>query len=152
MAELMDGNTKFLIDECLSPYLAEIVKSESGFFATHVPWLGAPRRGTKSWKDPDIVARLAVDPHVLVPNNRRDFVGKFYRAARLDVHEGLIIILEKSDYAKEIHQFRKVMQHIAGMDSTVDSLIEIDRSGAIHVATWPDFELTEPWRDPFRRK
>jgi hypothetical protein len=36
----MDSNTKFLIDECLSP---EIAKNEFGLYAVHVPWLGKPR-------------------------------------------------------------------------------------------------------------
>ncbi len=149
---MRDGNAKFLIDERLSPQLAEIANKEFGFYAIHVPWLGAPPRGSKSWKDPDIVARLAVDPHVLVANNRRDFVGKFYRAAGLDVHEGLVVILEKTDIVEEIELFRKVMRHLVTMDSAVNKLIEIDRSGTMRVANWPDLEASEPWRDPFGRK
>jgi hypothetical protein len=50
----MDRNTKFLIDECLSPQLAQIAKNEFGLYAVHVPWLGRPPYGHSSWKDPDI--------------------------------------------------------------------------------------------------
>jgi predicted nuclease of predicted toxin-antitoxin system len=145
----MDGNAKFLIDECLSPYLAEIAKREFGFYAVHVPWLGKPPRASKSWKDPDIVARIAIDPHIFVINNRRDFVGKFYRAAKLDLHEGLVIILKKSDYAREIEQIRALMQRIVSMESLVNKLIEIDSVGVIRIADWPALEATDPWQDPF---
>jgi len=148
----MDGNTKFLIDECLSPQLAEIAKREFGVYAIHVPWLGSPPRGSKSWQDPDIVARLAVDPHVLVTNNRRDFVRRFYRAAGLNVHEGLVIILQRTDIVGQRDLFRNVMKHVIAMDSTINKLIEIDLAGNIEVAEWPDLDALEPWRDPFERK
>jgi hypothetical protein len=44
----MDGTTKFLIDECLSPELAQIAKNEFGLYAVHVPWLGKPPHGHRS--------------------------------------------------------------------------------------------------------
>jgi len=55
----MDGTTKFLIDECLSPELAQIAKNEFGLYAVHVPWLGKPPHGHRSWKDPDIVEKIS---------------------------------------------------------------------------------------------
>ena len=72
----MDLATRFLIDECLSPDLAEIVKREYGMQAIHVPWLGRPPRGKKSWQDPDVVDEVAINDFVLVTNNRRDFVQR----------------------------------------------------------------------------
>lgn len=74
----MDQGTKFLVDECLSPELTDIIRHEFGMLAVHVPWLGKPPQGTKSWQDPDIVDRIAEHDYVFVTNNRRDFVNKYY--------------------------------------------------------------------------
>jgi len=35
VATLIDGNAKFLIDECLSPELTDIAKGEYGVYATY---------------------------------------------------------------------------------------------------------------------
>jgi len=148
----MDSNTRFLIDECLSPKLVDIANGEFHFFATTVRWWGKPPYGHKSWKDPDIVEKLAAEPFVLVTNNRRDFVGKYYKSGGLDVHDGLVIILEKTDLSAEIELFRTVMRHIITMKNTVNKLIEIDKSGAIQVAEWPNPELADPWQDPFKAR
>ena len=83
---------KILIDECLSPELALIARNEFQVQATHVPWLGKPPHGHASWKDPDIVERIAAEDFTLVTNNRRDFVGSYYRQGGLELHNGLIII------------------------------------------------------------
>ena len=146
----MDGSTKFLIDECLSPELAQIAKNEFGLYAVHVPWLGTPPHGHGSWKDPDIVEKISATDFVLVTNNRRDFVGKYYRDGGLNVHNGLVIILQKSDLEGEARLFRLVMKFIMSMESTVNKLIEIDAAGQIRVADWPNHELATPWADPFK--
>lgn len=151
VARLMDANTRFLIDECLSPGLTQILKNEFGLYAIHVPWLGTPPRGHGSWKDQDIVARIASDDFVLVTNNRRDFVGKYYRSGGLDVHNGLVIILQKTDYAREAELFRLVMKFIASLVDTVNKLVEINANGEIRIANWPDHNLADPWVDPFRK-
>jgi predicted nuclease of predicted toxin-antitoxin system len=146
----MDASTKFLIDECLSPKLACIAQDEFGFEARHVPWLGKPPRGQNAWKDPDIVTKVAEGDFVLVTNNRRDFVGKYYREAGVDVHNGLVIILRKSDLDGEMRLFRLVMKHIVALESTVNKLVEIDADGVVRVAEWPDHSLDQPFGDPFK--
>ena len=148
----MDGNLKFLIDECLSPDLTEIIKNEYGCQAIHVPWLGTPPRGHKAWKDPDIVERVISDDYILVTNNRRDFVAKYYPSSGMDIQPGLIIIIEKSNLEKEKHLFRIVMNHVESMDNTINKLVEIQANGNIRVADWPNFESDDPWRDPFKRQ
>jgi hypothetical protein len=87
---------------------------------------------------------------VLVTNNRRDFVGKYYREAGVDVHNGLVIILRKSDLDGEMRLFRLVMKHIVALESTVNKLVEIDADGVVRVAEWPDHSLDQPFGDPFK--
>jgi predicted nuclease of predicted toxin-antitoxin system len=145
----MDGNAKFLIDECLSPELTDIARDEYGIYATYVPWLGKPPRGQVSWKDPDIVDSIAETDFVFVTNNRRDFVGKYY-PRRLEIHNGLIIILQRANLDQEKAMFRAAMDFIAGMTDTVNKLIEVDSSLAVSAADWPASGNPNPWRDPFR--
>jgi predicted nuclease of predicted toxin-antitoxin system len=149
LAVNLDIRTKFLIDECLSPGLALIARSEFGFQADHVPWLGNPPKGQKSWKDWDIVERLRRDPRVLVTNNRKDFVSRHFEAAGLDPHDGLIIILQKSDFEREAELFRLVMHHITVLTDTVNKLVEIDADGTIRIEDWPNPLRQRPWADPF---
>jgi predicted nuclease of predicted toxin-antitoxin system len=152
MAPLMDGNTKILIDECLSPELVKIAETEFGCFSTFVPWLGTPPRGKVAWEDPDIVKKALSDDYVLVTNNRRDFVVKYYPASGASVHSGLIVIIEKTNLDAEFTLFRAVMDYIKTMGDTINKLVEIDVSGNISVAEWPNFDLAEPWQDPFKKK
>lgn len=146
----MDSNDKLLIDECLSPDLARIAKEEFGLLAMHVPWLGPPPRGQRSWKDPDIVDRVAAEDLILVTNNRKDFVGRYYEKGGIEIHNGLIIVLEKTDLDGERKLFRIVVEHALAMDTTINKLIEIAVDGNIRVSDWPDHRLPDPWSDPFR--
>lgn len=146
---MIDRNSKFLIDECLSPELTDIAKDEYGVFATYVPWIGKPPRDQESWKDPDIVDRIAEADFVFVTNNRRDFVGKYYRR-RLEIHNGLIIILQRANIDQEKAMFRAAMNVIAGLDDTVNKLIEVDSDLNVSVADWPNCENADPWGDPFK--
>ena len=148
----MDGNLKILIDECLSPELTEIVKKEFGCYSVHVPWLGTPPRGQNAWKDPDIVQKILSDDYILVTNNRRDFVVKYFPTSGAEVHPGLIIIIEKSILEVEIALFRSVMAYVEAMGDTVNKLVEIDLAGNIREAEWPNFEMADPWQDPFKKK
>lgn len=148
----MDTNTKFLIDECLSPELVEIARVEFDFFATHVPWLGAAPAGSKSWKDWHIVDLFRKNPHVLVTNNRRDFVERYFQRADLDPHEGLVVLIEKGDLNTQIELFRKLMAYLLELDSAMNCLVEINNSGEIRIATWPDPSKETPWADPFSIK
>lgn len=147
----MDATSKVLIDECLTPELVLIARQEFRLAATYVPWLGTPPRGTASWQDPDIVERIRTEDWMFVTNNRRDFVNKYYERADVELHSGLIVILEKIDRRTEHRLFRAVMDHIAGMSDTVNKLVEIDGLGNIRVAEWPDTNnVANPWADPFK--
>ena len=147
---MRDQATRFLIDECLSPELADIAKREYGVQAFHVPWLGKPPGGKKSWQDPDIVDAVAVNDFVLVTNNRRDFVRKYY-PERLTIHNGLVVILRKADLEAEKSMFRAAMVTVMGMEDIVNKLIEVDLDGSVTVDDWPDMSLPNPWTDPRKR-
>jgi hypothetical protein len=147
MASLKGQHATFLIDECLSPELTDIVKRDFGMFAIHVPWIGKPPHDTKSWQDPDIVDEIANHDYVFVTNNRRDFVGKYY-PQRLAIHNGLVIIIQKSDLDGEKFMFRAAMDVIVTLEDTVNKLIEVDLEGHVTVEDWPNQELPNPWADP----
>ncbi len=107
----------------------------------------SPRSGVL--EGPDIVDRIAETDFVFVTNNRRDFAGKYY-PRRLDIHNGLIIILQRANLDQEKAMFRAAMDFIAGMTDTVNKLIEVDSSLTVAVADWPAADAPNPWRDPFR--
>ena len=75
---------KFLIDECLSPALAEFARAHGYPGSTHVIWLGMT--AAKDWT----IARRAVDDgFVLVTNNTADFIALYRRE---EMHAGLICL------------------------------------------------------------
>ncbi|GJE02711.1 DUF5615 family PIN-like protein [Methylobacterium isbiliense] len=75
---------KLLIDECLSPDLAELARAHGYPESTHVTWLGLT--SAKDWT----IARRAVDEgFVFVTNNTVDFLALYGREA---VHAGLICL------------------------------------------------------------
>lgn len=75
---------KFLIDECLSPELAQLARAHGYPESTHVNWLGMASR--KDWT----ISRRAVDEgFTLVTNNTVDFIA-LYRRQRL--HPGLVFL------------------------------------------------------------
>jgi predicted nuclease of predicted toxin-antitoxin system len=147
----MDANTKFLFDECLSPELVHIARDEFGYYSTFVPWLGAPPSGSKAWKDWQIVDFLRVDPHVLITNNRRDFVGKYFERGDFNPHSGLVVFLEKNEIDQQKELFRAIMNFIRSLNGLGNRLIEIDNSANIRTAEWPDARALRPWADPFAK-
>ena len=146
----MDKSIKFLIDECLSSDLVGILKDEYGFLdSTHVTWIGKPPPGYKSWKDHSLVEEISSRDVVFVTNNRRDFVEKYYPSA-INIHNGLVIILDIIDIDHEINIFRIVMNRIIQLDDIVNKLVEVDRMGQIKIVDWPNHDSPKPWADPFK--
>jgi hypothetical protein len=113
--------------------------------------MGQPPRNENSWLDPDIVDKISAMDFVFVTNNRRDFVRRYY-PRQLEIHNGLVIILRKSDLAHEKAMFRAAMNCIAGMTDTVNKLIEVDANLTVSVVDWPDSDRPDPWTDPFKHK
>lgn len=73
---------KFLVDECLSPALAQLARAEGHVESTHVAWLKLSGRADH------VITRRAVDQgYVLVTHNAVDFRGLYGREG---LHVGLV--------------------------------------------------------------
>lgn len=75
---------KFLVDECLSPELAELARARGYPESTHVTWLGLT-----SAKDWTIARRVIDEGFVFVTNNTVDFLALYRRE---DLHAGLVCL------------------------------------------------------------
>ena len=73
---------KFLVDECLSPELAQLARGRGFLESTHVTWLGLASR-----PDHALTRRAVEGDYVLVTHNTVDF-RPLYRRERL--HLGFI--------------------------------------------------------------
>jgi predicted nuclease of predicted toxin-antitoxin system len=120
---------RFLIDECLSPHLVSVAHNR-GFEAYHVA-----HRGWSTLLDPHILKHLLDEELILVTNNRDDFLRLI---VGVELHPGLVIILENVRRQEQIRLFDAVLEAISGMKSLINKVIEIDAHGAINV-----FELPE---------
>jgi hypothetical protein len=88
-----DRSMKLLIDECLSPKLAELARMRGHFEASHVAWIG--KLGWKDWllKDP-----ILAGDWTFVTRNSADFrgprtsPGSKGQYATVELHAGLICL------------------------------------------------------------
>ena len=118
----------WLIDECLSPKLADLA-TERAEFAWHVN-----HRGLRGRLDP-FIARWCVERDlVLVTNNARDF-RRIY--AGLELHPGLVVILPKVERPDQVRLFGIVLQRIETEPDLINKLVEIDAAGTITILDWP---------------
>ena len=95
---------RFLIDECLSPTLVGVAH-EAGFEAYHVA-----HHGWAGLKDPQLFQRILAENFVFVTNNRDDFRAL---VGDVELHPGLVVILENAPRAVEIEFFRHALTEIA---------------------------------------
>jgi len=75
---------KFLIDECLSPELAELARARGFTESMHVT-----RLGLTSAKDWTITRRAVDDGFILMTNNTADFTALY---GREELHVGLVCL------------------------------------------------------------
>lgn len=84
---------KFLIDECLSPKLADLARTRGYGESSHVVWL--KRTGAKDW---ELVRFIAEYDWTLVTCNSFDFRGSAMRPGEkglystMEIHAGLICL------------------------------------------------------------
>ena len=125
---------KLLIDECLSPDLAEIAWN-AGFECAHVARIG--RQGAEDWQH---VQHAISDDWVLVTNNSTDFVMLF---GREDMHPGLVCLnfadgRNSRDSQKRL--FQHALKRLADLDP-VNEVLEITLDAQARVLTrlyvWP---------------
>jgi predicted nuclease of predicted toxin-antitoxin system len=84
---------RFLIDECLSPYLVARAQ-DYGYEAAHVF-----RQGMAGWADWRLVAFAVERKLTLVTNNRRDFHRLYGQLAE---HSGLMVMLEATRVQRQM--------------------------------------------------
>lgn len=118
---------RFLVDECLSPSLAEAARAR-GYDATHVVWLG---RGSADDRE---VTRIALErDYIVVTNNARDF-RRIY--GRLEVHPGLVLVLPDLPGAQQRRYFLAIVEFIDARPDVVNRIVSIDRAGVITIEDW----------------
>ena len=108
----------FLIDECLTPDLAEIAQGR-GFHALHVTWARL-----RSRKDP-VISKYAVDHDmVLVTNNLIDFT-KLYK--RIGLHPGLILLAvddkDLMDYDAQVLMFEHALEAVQQSEPVNEAIL-----------------------------
>jgi hypothetical protein len=83
--------------------------------------------------DWEIAVLAAERDYVVVTNNRRDFVRLH---ARLEVHNGLIIIVPRVRRPEQVRLFELALDSAARQDSLVNMLIEVHADGTVEVRNW----------------
>ena len=119
---------KFLIDECLSPDLAELARDRGFHSSSHVTWLG--KAGWKDWQ----LRKLIVDEDwTFVTRNSVDFRGPANlpgskgQYAEAPIHAGLICINGFGKMTAEIETklFSAVLDQIGAAEELVNEVIEV---------------------------
>jgi hypothetical protein len=112
---------KFLIDECLSPELVDLARSQGHVASTCLRDQG--KLGLKDWQ----VIRFAVEnDYTLVTNNSVDFRGAGHgnpggEHARLSIHAGLVCL--NSARSMDIDRQRDLFQLVLDELATYTDLI-----------------------------
>lgn len=119
---------RFLIDECVSPKLADLSRPNL------VDIVHANHRGLRT-KDDQVVTRWCVaNDHALITNNARDF-RRIYNG--LEVHPGLVILLPSIKTVFIQGLLDKAIDHALALPDIVNTLIEIDAQGMISTTELP---------------
>ena len=126
-------NVKLLLDENLSPRVAEILRAEDGLDAIHIR-----DRGPLEANDHEVLARAYTEDRVLATKNVGDFV-KLARAREL--HPG-IVLLEDGDLARD-EQLRVLRVAIAALQGEQDLVNRVLRVWADGTVVFEDVPAKE---------
>ncbi len=100
-----------------------------GFQADYVSYIGK-----SGWSDWNLASYALENDYVFVTNNRRDFLKEY---AKIDLHNGLIIIVPDTKRAEQQRLFAKVLDVVSKRnDDLVNKLIEVLLDGSIHIKDW----------------
>jgi predicted nuclease of predicted toxin-antitoxin system len=110
---------RFPIDECLHESLVGVAHS-AGFEATHVNHLGLS--GKPDWQ---LSERIVAGEFTFVTNNRVDFLQLF---RKMDLHPGLIVVVQNVAPAKQRALFRAVLEFSTGR-ALVNAVVEVSLNG-----------------------
>lgn len=119
---------KFLIDECLSPVLAEAAHN-AGFDAYHVA-----HRGWGSLKDPQLYRVIISEELILVTNNRDDFL---HLVGGQELHPGLIVIIENARRERQLEFFQAALEVLSEMTDMINKVMEVSGDGSVTVYDLP---------------
>ena len=107
---------RFLIDENLSPALAEPAR-EQGFEAMHVNHLGL--RTDTDW---DLLKVIAEQDWVLVTNNAIEFRGRY---REIELHPGVVFLVPAVRRAEQIRLFEAALGYIGSDGDMVNRAIDV---------------------------
>lgn len=115
---------KFLIDECLSPALVNVAHG-AGHEAYHVA-----HHGWGGLTDVQLRTHLLDQDLVLVTNNRSDFLALL---GAVELHPGLIVILENVRRDEQVKCFRSVLGAIRDQGELINRVAEVDGRRKVRV-------------------
>lgn len=121
---------KLLLDENLSPWVAQVLRREDLLDVTCVR-----DRGKVGASDPDVLDLAFAEDRILVTAN----VGDFRRLARArEVHPG-IVLLEEGDLgrADQLARIRSAIARIREEPDVVNKLVTLWPDGTITIETVP---------------
>ena len=126
---------KFLIDECLSPALAQLAIERDYGSSSHVAWLGK-----SGWKDCDLIGFIVAGDWTFVTRNARDFRGKRGLHGKQAVHAGLVCLNAAAglDLALQAELFELALDELAGAADMVNQALEISllENGKFEIARY----------------
>lgn len=119
---------KFLIDECLSPKLAELARRRGYGESSHIVWLG--RAGAKDW---DLIPFIIDGDWTFVTRNAIDFrgtasqAGKKGQYARVGLHAGLICLNGPDGMPRDLQLelFEQALLELGVQSDLVNQVLEI---------------------------
>jgi hypothetical protein len=118
---------KFLIDECLSPELAEMAVQRG-----HVESTCVRNRGWCGLKDYQLIQRVAAEDFTLVTCNSVDFRGKGPgelggEHANLDIHAGLVCVNSELplDLDLQLELFQAVLEVLESEEDLVNKALDL---------------------------
>lgn len=127
---------KFLIDECLSPKLAELAREKGYGESTHVVWLD--RAGAKDW---DLIPIIIEGDWTFVTRNSVDFrgvaahPGEQGQYARVDLHAGLVCLNGPDGMARDLQLelFEQALLELDARPDLVNQVLEISLEDDEHL-------------------
>lgn len=102
---------RFFIDECLSAALVAVAK-DRGY-----PAVFGPHLGMAGWQDWNIVKFAVENGHVVVTNNRRDFLKEYLK---YDTHPGLVVLVPQAERSVQTRLFSAVLDVFDTADGDLD--------------------------------
>ena len=131
---------RFLIDECLSPELAQMA-----ILAGHGESTCVRDRGLAGQKDWELMVYVVNGDFTLVTHNARDFRGEGLESpgglhAQVDIHAGLVCLTSAlpMNLDRQRDLFQLALQELAGMPDLINQALEVfeDATGEVSLTLY----------------